>query len=96
MADETKMTTYRRADGRLLGGEWSFATDIESCEAEGEWSDVPIEYVEEKWMRVAVRRFVLPVCNGIGCDAPATFWGLCEKHAREDDPTAFDRHEVTP
>lgn len=29
-------------------------------------------------------------CSEADCNADATHWGLCEAHAREDDPEAFD------
>lgn len=28
--------------------------------------------------------------SGPTCDGPAQYWGLCEAHAREDDPEYFD------
>ena len=48
-----------------------------------------------------------PSCKGTGtvtwkigedpeCDADATHWGLCEAHAREDDPTALTDPEAAP
>lgn len=83
----TGMTTYKRADGELMFGEWRFAGDMESCEDEARDSLDPIEYVEEQWVRVGERRFTLPLCHD--CDSPATHWGLCEAHAREDDPEHF-------
>lgn len=82
------MTTFKRADGDLMAGEYTFVCDIESVEADIEYADEPIEFVEERWERVYVRTFTLPTCRQ--CNDPATHWGLCEKHAREDDPSAFE------
>lgn len=88
--DKTTMTTYRRADGELIYGEFSFVCDTEFFED----ADETTEYVEEVWELKAARTFTLPLCTQ--CDRPATHWGLCEKHAEEDDPEAFDNAPGTP
>ena len=80
MTDE-RMTTYRRADGELID-EFGWVTDLGPYE----W-DEPTEFVVEVWERVSVRTITLPTCSQ--CERPATHWGLCEPHAREDDPGAF-------
>lgn len=81
-----EMTTYRRADGDTIGYH-DFVCDRECCEEWAEDDVYPIEFVEERWVLASERRFTLPICKE--CDQPATYWGLCEAHAREDDPDAF-------
>lgn len=87
MPDDT-MTTYRRADGEPLDGdlvEWSTSRDyLDWCEFEE-----PTEIVEEVWTLQSRRTFTLPTCSEHSCDEAAKFWGLCERHAREDDPEHF-------
>lgn len=86
-----QMTTYSRADGEHIGEGWAFVLDVEACEYEAEYTDAPIEFVEQRWVLESERTFTLPVCRQ--CDQPATHWGLCETHAREDDPEYFSSKE---
>lgn len=46
-------TTYRRADGEVFGADYAWAIDLESFE----YDEAPVELVEERWERVAVRTF---------------------------------------
>ena len=56
--------------------------------------DEPVELIEEVWELVSIRTVrVGGQCSEVGCDADATHWGLCEAHAREDDPQAFEGPE---
>lgn len=90
--DEVGMATYKRADGEPIAGEYAFVTDREYVEDEAYYAEGPVEFVEQVWELVGERRFTLPKCAQ--CDEVATYWGLCEKHAREDDPDAFDTPAV--
>lgn len=83
-----RMTTYTRADGDTIGDDWAFSLDIETCENDADNSDEPVEFIEQVWVLESERKFTLPTCRE--CDEVARHWGLCEKHAREDDPDAFD------
>jgi hypothetical protein len=94
MSGDALMMTYKRADGELIHGDWVFALDREALDNEAEYADAPIEYVEQRWALVSERRFFLPICGS--CDAPATHWGLCERHAREDDPEHFTAADPSP
>lgn len=46
-------TTYKRADGDLICGEFSYVEDLEYFEDD----DEPTELVEEVWVRQSVRMF---------------------------------------
>lgn len=86
MTDETTMTTYRMKDGTAVDNfGWVSTLD---------WFDdydKPVELIKEVWVRRSVEELRLTEqCSEIGCTAEATHWGLCEQHAREDDPEAFD------
>ena len=83
----------RRTDGELIQGDYGWVTadgqnDWTAAEEEAEYGNEGTEYemVRMTVERIAVR--TLPTCRD--CDDPAAHWGLCEKHAREDDPSAFD------
>ena len=82
------MTTYRRADGELIHDQYSFVTTLDTCPRDAETGDEPSEYVEEVWVLQSSRTLVFPLCAE--CDAPATHWGLCEPHAREDASETFE------
>lgn len=89
------MTTYKRADREMIAGEYGWVTEMESVEAEAYDAHESIEFVEEVWTLQSRRTFLLPVCGaGDDCQEPIKFWGLCEKHAREDDPSAFEDEEA--
>ena len=49
--DRPTMTTYRRADGELIGGEYAFVTELEWFETDDDLT----ELVEERWECVASR-----------------------------------------
>lgn len=84
------MTTWRAADPSELILEHEFITSLDGLD---EWDD-PVELIEEVWELVSRRRVrVGPVCRALGCAEEATHWGLCEAHAREDDPEAFEEPE---
>lgn len=93
--DSETMYAIRRTDGELIHGEWSFAivdgpNDWSAAEddAEGNGSPATYELVE---MTVKVRRVrTLPMCAASACNHVGEFWGLCVKHAREDDPETLD------
>lgn len=89
MTDATTMTTYKRADGEMIAGEYGWVTEMESVAAEAEDAEESIEFVEEVWTLQSRRTFIFPVCGADGCQEAIQFWGLCEKHAREDDPDSF-------
>lgn len=86
-APEGSMTTWRAADPRDLILDYAFVTSLDGFE---EW-DEPVELIEEVWTLTSRRwvRAAVP-CSEPGCDDEATHWGLCEAHAREDDPEAFE------
>lgn len=89
VSEPEEMTTYHRADGELISGEFSFVTELEWFD----YDEEPTELVEEVWTLKSSRPITVgPTCDR--CDEPASHWGFCEKHAREDDPDAFE--EVTP
>lgn len=86
------MYFIRRKDGGDIGdyhfvgveeGDWSPAEDYADF-----YDDEPLEFEMVKATLEVVETRTLPQCRE--CDAPAEFWGLCETHAREDDPSAFD------
>jgi hypothetical protein len=81
----------RRTDGEPIWGDFGWITasgpdDWEAAELDSEYADDATEYelVRMTVEPVAVRAY--PRCRESGCDVPAAFWGLCEPHAREDDP----------
>ena len=80
----------RRQDGEPIYGEFTWIT----CDNPLDWSQVEeIEHDEPttyELVRMEVHPVVtrtFPTCSL--CPLPATHWGLCEAHAREDDPGAF-------
>ena len=81
------LTTYKLANGDLWADEYSFVTDLDG------WTDDPEEafnVIEEVWVRQSMRIIhIAPKCRDFRCDEDAEFWGLCEAHAREDDPEYF-------
>lgn len=82
----------RRQDGAAFGGydytflvvpdpsDWSPA-----IEAEDDYGTV---YEMVRMTVEVIDTKELPTCNQ--CDEPARLWGLCEPHAREDDPKHFE------
>lgn len=59
------LVTYRRVDGELIFGEYSFATHPDSLEDEAMGSDEPIEYCEEIW--TLLERKVIVKCPPAYC-----------------------------
>ena len=84
---DRSMTTWRALDPRELILDYTFTLTLDDFE---DW-DEPVELVEEVWVLESrtVVRTVVP-CSEPRCEAEATRWGLCEAHAREDDPDAFE------
>ena len=87
--DTETMYAIRRADGEPIYDEWSFAIvngptdwDVALDDAEANGGPATYELVEMTVKTLRVR--TLPMCAE-KCDQVAEFWGLCEKHAREDD-----------
>lgn len=82
----------RRTDGSEIGGDYSFflasgPKDWDAAESDAEGWDGPVEYDLVTLVVQGVETRTLPVCSR--CDQPAVHWGLCEPHAREDDPDHF-------
>lgn len=83
----------RRQDGEDIG-EYSFCVvgstpgDWSPAEDDADYADEPVVYEMVKMTVEVVGTRTLPKCHD--CDDPATHWGLCEKHAREDDPEHFE------
>ncbi len=83
----------RRADGQDIGdysfvvvsgpGDWTPAED----DADG-IDDATVYQLVKMTVEVVATR-TLPECSEAGCETPASHWGLCEAHAREDDPDYF-------
>lgn len=88
------MYLVRRSDGEHMDDDnflWIHVDgpdDWDAAVMDAETAPEPIEYEIVRASLEVVGRRMLPTCKE--CDAPATHWGLCEAHAREDDPTAFD------
>lgn len=90
MAEE--FYAIRRVDGEPIYGEYSWTSttgpnDWEPAQLEAEDADDPIEYELVKMTVTPVATHKFPTCHE--CDEPATYWGLCEAHARIDDPESF-------
>ena len=82
--EKPTMTTYKMADASMVNEEFGWVTDLEYFEDEEE----PTEVIEEVWVLKSSRTITVgPQCSE--CGDPATHWGLCEKHARIDDPESF-------
>ena len=103
------MTTYRRADGGLIGGEYKFVEDIEydiECINE-EVGNEPLDVVEERWVRLSARtlriypnRMLCLVCDGEGEVAPVdepTELAECRRcGGTGEEPLAGQTIEVQP
>lgn len=95
MPEAEVMYVCRRVDGTPVGDTWahfvvSGPNDWSQANDEAvEWSD-PAEYEIVRFVGEVVARKTLPTCDTHGCDEPAAHWGLCETHAREDDPEYFE------
>lgn len=86
----------RRADGEPMFGEFSFATttgpddwDPATDDSDGAEDGTVYELVEMPVKVLGTK--TLPTCKDCPrkYPQPAEFWGLCETHAREDDPQYF-------
>ena len=82
----------RRTDGELMG-DFSFwtvngPTDWDPTDWDSDDLTDPVEYQMLKMTVEVIDTRTSPRCHD--CDDPATHWGLCEKHASEDDPSAFE------
>lgn len=89
------MITYRPANPAEFATEWTWQTTLDWAHDAAEWE--PVEVIEERWVLVERKAYTMhATCSGVGCDADAAHWGLCEAHAREDDPGAFTDPEVAP
>ena len=85
--------SIRRTDGELIYGEYAWM----SADGPDDWTiaieggdDEATEYEIVRMVVEPVAKRTLPECREAGCTVPAAFWGLCEPHAREDDPSAFE------
>lgn len=83
----------RRTDGEMIYGEYTWL----ACDGPDDWTvaiegdeDEAIEWEIVRMIVEPVARRTLPECRESNCTTPAAYWGLCEPHAREDDPSAFD------
>lgn len=82
------MTTYRPADPEKWVTEWTWQTTLDW--ARDAAISGPVEVIEERWQLVERKTYtVREECGELDCEAHAAHWGLCEAHAREDDPEAF-------
>ena len=45
--------TYKRQDGEPIFGEYSFATDLDSCSMEVSDAEAPVTYIKETWQLVS-------------------------------------------
>ncbi len=85
------MYAIRRTDGELIWDEYAFMTVAgpdDWAPVEDDYADEAVEYEMVRTEVYPVARRMLPSCKD-GCGEPARYWGLCEKHAREDDPDHF-------
>jgi hypothetical protein len=87
---ETKMTTYKRADGELICGEYGWIGELDHLDDD----EMPVELVEEVWVLAATRTFWqfptrLYGCYIEDCDEDASVWEqdaggvwreVCEHH----------------
>lgn len=72
----TPWTTYRRADGELIMGEYAFMTETDCFEDDEEWC---VEVVEETWQLVGSRILRFGRCDR-WCD-------LCDEDVTLTEPT---------
>lgn len=86
-----RMTTYKRADGELISGEYGWVGDIEYFDDDEHYT--PVEIVEEVWERTASRTFwrfpPLYTCEADDdCDEDSVVW----KQRGESWVQACDKH----
>ena len=101
MNEPKQMTTWRRNDGGLIGGEYSFVTGTECLAYELDAGSDLMEYVEEVWELRSYRYLVVlprPYSCEVGeCDEDAVGWRAptprrpwrqaCKKHGGIDYDT---------
>lgn len=63
MSDEF-MVTYRRDDGMPCGEAERWTTDDRYLQDETDYSDAPVGWIAEQWVRVGVQRFTLTPGGG--------------------------------
>lgn len=92
------MTTYKRADGELLAGDYGWVTDLDALDDD----EAPVEVVRETWIRTSTRT-IWHIADPIGtceiedqepCEEPAVAWWrssdgvwlqVCAAHKWTDD-----------
>lgn len=74
-----RMTTWRRADGLPIAGEYDWVTSPDLLYA----IDEPVEVVREEWVLAESETLRLPLCAEVGCEGWGQYWGLCAAHAEE-------------
>ena len=84
----------RRADGEPIYGDYSHVivadeTDWTPAEDEAEGDGSSAVYEMVRMVAEVVERRTLPRCRSCEVPNPAAYWGLCEPHARDDDPEYF-------
>lgn len=91
------MYAIRRTDGELIYDEYAFLgtsgpDDWLDIEEDADHGYPPVEYEMVKMSVEVVSRRTVPTCKDCPREfpQPAEFWGLCETHAREDDPETLD------
>jgi hypothetical protein len=92
MTGNEVLYVIRRADGEPLYGDYSHVivsdeNDWTPAEEDGEEAATVYEMV--RMIAEVVDRRTLPLCREHGCADLAAYWGLCEPHARDDDPEYF-------
>lgn len=76
---DNDLVTYRRADGELIAGEFSFVTTLEYFDSDGEAT----ELIEERWTLDTYRTVIAPKTDGRCCvfEVPDTNGDWCEVDA---------------
>lgn len=82
MTEPITMKIYKRGDGEL----WDDFARVVDIDPYLDELDDETEVIEEVWELKSSRAFSRS-CHD--CEEPAKHWGLCETHAREDDPEYF-------
>ncbi len=89
------MYAVRRKDGDPICDDFTFVVvpdphDWAPAEDDAEYRLDADTYELVRMTVEVVATRLLPECGEYDCSAPATYWGLCGPHAREDDPEHFD------